>query len=162
MATVLKPTRYAVSYLIFNSEDESLPLQCRRFMMVQRPADDENVATANAWGLPAGYRAADQAWEDAVRVSGAQKLGVKLEPLRLLNKGVLQRAEYILEMQQWEAVVVEGTPSVPQAVAGVTQYQNMRMDGRAEMLRPAAAVGSLCSRLFLDVAAKAEQDAKLK
>ena len=134
----MKSRRQSVSVAIFDRD---------YVLIVQRPADDADLP--NLWGLPASSLRPAESFEDAVRRTGRDKLGVELRPIRLLNYGATERPGYILEMQLWEADVVAGKPVVPQNVAGITQYQRWSW-GSAERLRPAAEQGSLCSKLFLD------------
>jgi len=116
-------------------------------LLVQRPADDAELP--GAWGLPAASLQADETWQDAVRRAGRDKLGVRLQPGRVLQEGTQPRSAYTLEMRLYEAFIEQGEPLVPQPVAGVTQYAALRWS-TADALAPAAAQGSLCSSLYLD------------
>jgi ADP-ribose pyrophosphatase YjhB (NUDIX family) len=118
-------------------------------LVVQRPGDDEDLP--NAWGLPAASLRAGEAWEDAIVRAGRQKLGIELAVGRELRRGSLERKSYTLEMRLFEAVIVAGVPSVPQADRAVTQYQEWTWGTRQD-LEPAAAQGSLCCRLYLEAA----------
>lgn len=130
-----------------------------RVLLVQRPADDEDLPLV--WGLPAASLVEDEGWGDAVRRAARDKLGVDVEPGAVLREGSTQRpggsgtsgtsgtSGYRLEMRLYEARITVGAPSVPQAVEGVTQYRAWRW-GDAADLEPAAASGSLCSRLYLE------------
>lgn len=117
-------------------------------LLVQRPGDDEDLP--NAWGLPAATLDADESWQDALRRAGRDKLGVEIEAGRMLNEGVLDRANYRLEMRVYEAVLKAGLPVVPQRNRSITQYQRWKW-GKAEELKPAAEQGSLCCRLYLEL-----------
>ncbi len=134
--------KQAISFILY----EDAPR--RRFLAVQRPPDDEDLP--DVWGLPAGSLRPGESWEAAVQRAGREKLGVELRILRLLNEGTIQRRDYTLHMRLYEVEVVSGCPMVPQEVPGVTQYVACRW-ATPELLRPAAAKGSLCSRLFLEV-----------
>lgn len=127
-----------------------------RVLLVQRPPDDEDLPLV--WGLPAASLVGDEGWGDAVRRAARDKLGVDVEPGSVLREGSTQRTGgssttgrqgYQLEMRLYEARITAGEPSVPQAVEGVTQYRAWRW-GDAADLEPAAASGSLCSRLYLE------------
>ena len=118
-----------------------------KVLLVQRPADDEDLPLA--WGLPAASLRPGESWEDAVRRAGRGKLGVELEPGGVLREGSLDRASYRLEMRLYGARLTAGAPEVPQRDPGVTQYRSWRWGDAAE-LEPAAARGSLCSRLYLE------------
>ena len=132
--------KQSVSVAVFHPENGLLVL------LVQRPADDEDLP--NAWGLPASTLAAGESWESAVERTGRDKLGVQLTPIGELNRGTTARGKYDLEMKLIEATM-QGTPAIPQPVSGVTQYQGWKW-GSAEELRPAAERGSLCCSLFLE------------
>jgi 8-oxo-dGTP diphosphatase len=115
-------------------------------LIVQRPDDDEDLP--GAWGLPAASLGPGESWVDAARRAGREKLGVDLHVGDVLREGSLQRARYRLDMRLYAARVPHGEPHVPQAAPGVTQYQAWRW-GTAADVEPAAAQGSLCSRLYL-------------
>ena len=117
-----------------------------RVLQVQRPPDDEDLPLV--WGLPAASLQGDESWEDAVRRAARDKLGVEVEPGRVLNEGAKGRDAYRLEMRLYEARLLGGEPSVPQPIGGVTQYVDWRW-GDDQGLEPAAEAGSLCSRLYL-------------
>jgi 8-oxo-dGTP diphosphatase len=134
-----KPVKESVALALYD--------EFGRVLAVQRPEDDEDLP--NAWGLPASSLRAEESWDDAMRRTGRDKLGVELKPIRELNRGRLERASYTLEMRLYEVEIVNGEVKVPQAAPGVTQYRNARW-GTPDVLRPAAERGSLCCRLFLD------------
>jgi 8-oxo-dGTP diphosphatase len=115
-------------------------------LLVQRPADDEDLP--DVWGLPAASLTAEESWEEAALRAGREKLGVVLELAGVLRAGSRQRAAYRLDMRLYAAAIRSGEPAVPRADASVTQYQAWRW-GTGVDLRPAAARGSLCSRLYL-------------
>ncbi len=136
----MKPVKRSVAFAVFR------PGRPEQVLAVQRPPDDEDLP--HAWGLPAGSLRQGEDWGDALRRAGREKLGVELEAGPELNRGTLERAGYTLEMRLLEARIVTGEPVVPQPVAGVTQYRAWRW-ADPPVLEPAAARGSLCSRLFL-------------
>ena len=115
-------------------------------LQVRRPPDDEDLPLA--WGLPAASPDGEETWEDAVRRAARDKLGLEVEPGRVLKEGSTERPDYRLQMRLYEAKILAGEPSVPQPVRGVTQYVDWRW-GEAAGLVPAAEAGSLCSRLYL-------------
>ena len=117
----------------------------KRVLIVQRPPDDEDLP--NAWGLPAASLKDGESWEEAVRRAGREKLGVVLDVGREMNRGAIERKNYLLEMRLFSARILEGEVDVPQVDARVTQYQAWRW-GDADDLEPAARAGSLCCRLF--------------
>ena len=135
----MKPVKYAVAFVIYNRDRSS-------FLIVQRPSDDERFP--NAWGFPAGSVKDDETFEGCVVRSGKEKLGVELEPSNFIGRGNIDRGSYILHMEEYEAIIVNGKPKVPQPVQGMTQYQQWRWGGSSD-LRDAADKGSLCSRIYL-------------
>jgi 8-oxo-dGTP pyrophosphatase MutT (NUDIX family) len=137
----MKPTKEAISFVLHHEEDPET------FVVVQRPADDENLP--NVWGLPAGSPHEKESPEDAVYRSAKEKLGIEVEIVSRIGEGTIERDAYFLHMQDYEVRLLEGTPSVPQPYPDVTQYQNWRW-GKADDLVEAAQKGSLCTRVYLE------------
>lgn len=135
----MKPTKNAISYVIYN-DDRS------QFLVVQRPEDDENLP--NVWGLPAGSLKENEGYEDAVLRSGREKLGVDLRIVEFIREGDIERDDYILNMKEYEVDIINGEPEVPQDVKGVTQYKAWKW-GTSDDLTDAASKGSLCCQLYL-------------
>src|SRR5688572_9064527 len=100
-------------------------------LVVRRPLDDPDLP--GVWGLPAASLAPGESWEDAVRRTGTEKLGVHLLIGRELSRGATERAGYTLEMRLFEANIQVGEPAVPQAWVEVTQYVEWRW-ARADAL----------------------------
>lgn len=99
-------------------------------------------------GLPAGSVKGNETYEQAIIRSGRQKLGVDLEPTRFIGRGSIERADFILHMEEYEARITAGEPEVPQPVKEVTQYEQWKW-GTKNDLQDAADKGSLCSQLYL-------------
>jgi ADP-ribose pyrophosphatase YjhB (NUDIX family) len=116
-------------------------------LLVQRPHDDEDLP--DVWGLPAASRADGESAATAAIRAGRDKLGIDLEPGRVLNDGARDRAGYRLEMQLLAATIRGGTPAVRIPPDGTTAYQAWRW-GPMSALRAAAGRGSLCSILALE------------
>ncbi len=146
-ARPLKPVKRSVSFAIFH------PDRPGQVLAVLRPPNDEDLP--DAWGLPAGSLRPGEDWAGAVRRAGRQKLGVELEVGEELRRGALERPAYTLQMRLLAARVVAGEPGVPQSDPAVTQYAAWKWAAPFE-LAPAAARGSLCSRLFLEYAGDIE------
>ncbi|MEX2530152.1 MAG: NUDIX domain-containing protein [Gemmatimonadota bacterium] len=129
----------------------SLAIRCPedpgRVLVVRRPDDDPDLP--GVWGLPAGRIREGEGRRNSVQRIGLEKLGVGVEPGALLNHGRTRRREYHLEMELVDARLMEGKPMVPQGHHGITQYTEWRW-GCGVDLEPAAALGSLCCRLFLE------------
>ncbi|MGH7477587.1 MAG: NUDIX domain-containing protein [Longimicrobiales bacterium] len=136
------PAKDAVSFVVRE------PSRRQRLLIVLRPPDDPDLP--RAWGLPAGSRGPHEDWDEAVRRAGRDKLGVELRVGALLNDGIAERADYTLRMRLYDAEIVSGEPSVPQPYSAVTQYRAWEWADVAR-LTPAAARGSLCCRLLLEV-----------
>lgn len=118
-------------------------------LMVLRPEDDPDLP--GVWGFPAVSRRPGESWEGAVARIGRDKLGVPLRTVGLLAEGEGPRGSEVLHMRLYEARVEGGGPRVPQPARGVTQYPSWRWGGSL-LLEPGARQGSLCCRLFLEVA----------
>jgi 8-oxo-dGTP diphosphatase len=116
-------------------------------LIVRRPPDDPDLP--DHWGVPAASLRPDESWEAAVRRAASGKLGVEVAAGTVLNEGRLERKGYTLHMRLHDAAITAGAPAVPGPDPGVTQYAAWRW-GRPDELRPAAAAGSLCSRLLLE------------
>lgn len=135
----MKSIKYAIAFVIYN-QDHS------KFLIVQRPSDDDNLP--NVWGLPAGSVRNDETFEECVIRSGREKLGVKLKPSKFIGRSNIERDNYILHMEEYGAVIVNGEPEVPQPIEGMTQYQQWKW-GESSDLKDAASKGSLCSQIYL-------------
>jgi len=132
--------RYAISYVIYKKERSAL-------LVVKRPSTDPDLP--NVWGLPAGSVGEKETFEEAVLRSGREKLGVELKIRYFIGRGNIERDDYILHMEEYEAEIVHGRPRVPQPVEVVTQYTQLKW-GTADNLKAAARKGSLCCRLYLE------------
>ena len=137
----MKPIKYAISFVIY-SQDPS------KFLIVQRPSDDENLP--DIWGLPAGSVKDNETFKECVIRSGREKLGVELKPTKFIGRNNIERENYILHMEVYEAEIVSGEPEVPQSIQGITQYQKWRW-GVSSDLKNAASKGSLCSQIYLSI-----------
>ena len=115
-------------------------------LAVRRPDDDEELP--GLWGLPAATLRPGESWWEAAFRAGRQKLGVELAGFRLLCQGWADRPGQPLFMRLFAARLASGAPCVPRPVEGVTQYAEWAWS-RPGRLEPAAASGSLCSRLCL-------------
>ena len=133
-------TKRSVSVAIVNAQDSS------QLLLVRRPPDDDDLP--DVWGLPAATLRPGEEWLDGVRRAGREKLGVELTIGRELNRGQTPRVGYMLEMRLYEAHISAGEPVVLQSTENVTCYRDWRW-AEAEALRPAAVLGSLCCRLYL-------------
>jgi 8-oxo-dGTP pyrophosphatase MutT (NUDIX family) len=114
-------------------------------LLVLRPDDDESLP--GLWGLPALTLAPGEDEDAAVRRCGREKLGVEVEPGRLIGEAETDRKSYSLRMRDRAARIVAGSVAVPQPHRG-TQYVDWRW-GEAADLRPAARAGSLCCQVLL-------------
>lgn len=135
----MKPTKNSVALVIYNTDRSKI-------IIVRRPANDDTLP--NIWGLPAGSLKEAETFEAAAVRSAQDKLGVEIKIIKLVGEGELEREQNILHMKEFEAEIVNGIPSVPQIIPGITQYSEWRQ-GTSEDLVDAAQKGSLCSRLYL-------------
>jgi len=145
MAAVTRPVREAVALVVRHPSDPG------RVLAVLRPPDDPELP--DVWGLPAGRRRPAESWADAARRAAREKLGVSLELGRELARGTAERPAYTLAMRLFEGTITDGNPQVPQPYPEVTQYHAWRW-ATPDLLAPAADLGSLCCRLFLETAAR--------
>ena len=120
------PIKHSIAVMIFKED---------KILATYRPEDDDELP--GIWGLPAGTCRGTEGPEDVIRRIGRDKLGVLLQPVRLLVSGEQDRPAYKLEMGLWEASM-EGEPTYPKwKWAGL------------ESLAAGAAKGSLCCTLAL-------------
>ena len=123
-----------------------------RWLLVQRPADDEDLP--GIWGLPAGTLLAAETAEALVRRIGRDKLGVELDPGAVVAAGSAERATYRLDMDLWTATITAGAPDPAGSAnerAAQTRYAACRWD-HASALEDGARKGSLCCRLGVELA----------
>lgn len=138
----MTPIRYSVAAVIrrWGEDDE--------FLAVQRPPDDERLP--DAWGLPAVSLRPGELPEAGLRRVGREKLGVELEPLRLIGIRSMDRGDYELILMDIEAGILAGDPSVFAAKTRSTRYVAQRWTADLGLLRDAARRGSLCCRILLE------------
>ena len=115
-------------------------------MIIKRPSDDEDLP--NVWGLPAGSVKLNETYEEAIVRAGKNKLCVELKVGKLIGRGNLDRGNYILHGEEYEAEIISGVPKVPQENTEGTQYQDWKY-GTYEDLKEAASKHSLCCNLYL-------------
>jgi 8-oxo-dGTP diphosphatase len=118
------------------------------FLVVKRP-DDPADPLAGVWGFPAVSLTGGEDERAGVLRVGRDKLGVELEATGRLGEASADRGAYLLVLADYEAIIVNGTPSVPQRDASVTQYAQWRYSADPAVLADAAGRGSLCARIFL-------------
>ncbi|HEY8490739.1 MAG TPA: NUDIX domain-containing protein [Dehalococcoidia bacterium] len=121
----------------------------RRVLAVRRP-EEPGEELPGVWGLPAATVGPGETPDDAVRRLGRQKLGLTLEPERVLREGTQVRDGGLLSMVLFAARAVDWPPRLqhPDEPDGVTYYTDWAW-AEPEALVPAAEQGSLCSQLFL-------------
>jgi 8-oxo-dGTP diphosphatase len=81
---------------------------------------------------------------------GPLKLGVTLSIGAKLGERAHDRGEYVLRLSDYDASIVDGTPSVPQPDDSVTQYVAYQFTSDPEVLVATARRGSVCAQIFLD------------
>jgi 8-oxo-dGTP pyrophosphatase MutT (NUDIX family) len=140
-----KPVRESVALAIRGEDHEGQ--EQARILAVLRPPDDPELP--DVWGLPAATLRPGETTEDAARRAGTEKLGVELSIGAEIRRGSTDRLGYRLDMSLREARIVNGQPAVPQPHPEVTQYTACRW-AEPSILLPAADLGSLCCRLFLE------------
>ena len=132
---------YSVALVIYN-KDKS------KYLLIKRPLDDENLP--GYWGFPAtSKKDPNEKWEDTVKRAAKTKLGVEVGIIKMLGEDTMDRGDYVLVLRDYEVKIINGEPSVPQDVKGVTQYINLKWTNDVSDLKKAARKGSVCSRVFL-------------
>jgi uncharacterized protein len=149
MMGAMKPARHSVAVVVRGPDGA--------FLAVRRP-DDPDDPLAGLWGLPAITLEDGEDEPAAVVRAGRAKLGVELAAGRKLGEKTADRGSYVLRLSDYEATVVAGTPTVPQAGASMTQYVACMFTDDPTVLADAAAAGSLCAQIFLESTQRAEQD----
>jgi 8-oxo-dGTP diphosphatase len=149
----VKPAKHSVAVVVRGENGT--------FLVVRRPADPADPL-AGVWGLPAVTLSDGEEEAAAVRRAGVVKLGVRLAVGRKLGEKTADRGAYTLRLSDYEAIVVSGTPSVPQADASVTQYAALRFVSDPAVLLDAARKGSLCSQIFLEARGRARARAAIR
>ena len=124
------------------------------FLVVRRPDDPEDPL-AGVWGLPAVTLRPGEDEPAGVKRVGQVKLGVSLFVGAKLGMKTADRESYVLTLSDYEAFVAEGTPSVPQPDASMTQYAECRFVADPAVLAEAADKGSLCAQIFIESADRA-------
>ncbi len=140
MVEKVKEVKYAIFYVIKNKDDKS------KILIVKRPDDDSDLP--GVWGLPAGSVKEKESYEEALIRAGKNKLGVELKVRRFIGRGNIDRGNYILHGEEYEAEIISGVVKVPQENGEGTQYQDWKW-GTYEDLKEAASKHSLCSNLYL-------------
>ena len=138
----MKPTRYSVAAVIRRGDHDE------EFLAVQRPPDDDRLP--DVWGLPAVSLRPGELPESGLRRVGREKLGVELEPLRLIGIQTMDRGDHELILMDIEAGILAGEPSVFAAKTRATRYVAQRWTADLHLLGDAARLGSLCCRILLE------------
>jgi 8-oxo-dGTP diphosphatase len=136
----VKPAKHSVAVVVRGADGT--------FLVVKRPDDPEDPL-AGLWGLPAVTLSPGEDERAGVLRAGHVKLGVTLAVGAKLGTRTADRGSHVLTLSDYEAVVAEGTPSVPQPEASMTQYAECRFVTDPAVLGEAAERGSLCARIFL-------------
>lgn len=118
------------------------------FLIVRRPEDPEDPL-AGVWGLPAITLLDGEDEVSAAARAGRVKLGVELAVGARLGERTADRGGQLLTLADYAAVIVSGTPAVPQPGTSLTQYTACRFTSDMAALHEAAARGSLCAQVFL-------------
>jgi NUDIX domain len=137
----MKLVKESVAVVIRNSAGE--------FLVTRRPDDPADVL-AGAWGLPAVTLHRGERGKAAARRIGPLKLGVALSVGARIGVRTADRGAYVLRLADYEASIVAGTPSVPQADDSVTQYVACEFTSDPVILLTAARRGSVCAQILLE------------
>lgn len=118
-----------------------------RFLAVKRSDEDESLP--GVWGLPAVSLSPGESPEEGVVRAGRQKLGVSVAVGAFIGEDETDRETYSLHLSEYEAILLDGSPTVPQPDRSVSQYVDVQFTDDHTLLFEAARRGSLCSRVFL-------------
>jgi 8-oxo-dGTP diphosphatase len=138
---MMKRIKESVAVIIRNQAGE--------FLVTRRP-DDPGDDLAGGWGFPAVTRRTGEPERVAAERIGPLKLGVTLSIGAKLGERAHDRGEYVLRLSDYDASIVDGTPSVPQPDDSVTQYVAYQFTSDPEVLVATARRGSVCAQIFLD------------
>lgn len=97
-----KPIKHAVSVVIENDKGQTL-------FALRSPNKSEYPLV---WSLPSHFVNNNEGLEETVIRVGQNKLGVTLEPIKLLNEGYGERPEFKLFMHVFAARVIAGNPHI--------------------------------------------------
>jgi 8-oxo-dGTP diphosphatase len=114
-----------------------------RLLVVKR--DDNDKDLPGVWGLPAATIRNGESPEQAAIRAARDKLGVTVRIGRFAGEDTIGNRD----LREYEAEIVDGTPSVPQHDPSVSQYADLQYTGDPRVLLEAAGKGSLCSRIYL-------------
>jgi 8-oxo-dGTP diphosphatase len=137
----MDPIKHSVAVVVRGPDEGT-------FLLVRRP-DELADPLAGLWGLPAVTLAPGESELDGVTRAGRAKLGVRLTATRRIGTTTGIQNGTALRLTEYEAVITDGTPAVPQGDLSVTQYTACRYTADPGELAEAASRGSLCARLFL-------------
>jgi 8-oxo-dGTP diphosphatase len=145
----MKPVKHSVAVVVRRPGDADTAGGA--FLVVRRPADPADPL-AGVWGLPAITLLPGEDERAAAARAGRVKLGVELAVGAQIGAKTTDRGSHWLRLADYEAVITAGEPSVPQPDASLTQYTACRFTADPAVLAEAAARGSVCAQVFLEVA----------
>jgi 8-oxo-dGTP diphosphatase len=114
-----------------------------RLLVVKR--DDKDKDLPGVWGLPAATIRHGESPEQAAIRAARDKLGVTVRIGRFTGEETIGHRD----LHEYEAEIVEGTPSVRQDDPSVSRYADLQYTDDPGILLEAARKGSLCSRIYL-------------
>jgi len=114
-----------------------------RLLVVKRDVNDKDLP--GVWGLPAATIRDDETPEQAAIRAARDKLGVTVRIGRFTGEDTSTAQS----LREYEAEILDGTPSVPQNDRSVSQYAGLKYTDDPGILLDAARMGSLCSRIYL-------------
>lgn len=126
-----KPIKHAVSVVIRNNS--------KTLFALRSPNKKRFPST---WSLPSYFVIEGELDSDTIKRIGRDKLGVQLEPVRLLNEGYGERDEFTLFMHDYEVAIVGGIPHISS-----DDYTELSWEEPASFLKTISAKGE-CTRLY--------------
>lgn len=137
-----KKLKRAVALVIYDSDHKN-------YLTVQRPLDDESLP--GSWGFPAASVKEGETYEEVIERIGKTKLGgITFNIGKILGEQKSERAEYFLELRDYEVTINSGELNILGDDNSVTQYIDMKWTTDPSGLIESAQKGSVCCRVFLD------------
>ena len=127
-----KPVKHAISVIIQNQKGETL--------FAQRSPHKKEFPLV--WSLPSHFMEDGERPKDTISRIGLYKLGVKLEPIRMLNEGYGERPDFQLFMHDYLVEIVSGKAQIAS-----DDFVDLKWANADEFL-PTIKIKGDCTRLY--------------
>ncbi len=129
----------AFAYAILRAPNAPVEL-----LLVKRSPRDRYFPSM--WGLPAGTLRKREEYQEAIRRTAKNSLGIEVEVLGQLATGSSDRGTHVVEMRLYEARIVAGIPHIREGKEEGHGYTELAW-GDPDILQSTRERGSLCCRL---------------